>query len=151
MPRKLRRWRALPATERWLLVEAAILLPVTRAMLRRLGFVRTRGLLESSVGATIADEIDSASVAAAARVGWLVDVAARHGLFRANCLPRSLVLCWLLRRRGLPARLRIGVRRGPDNLIAHAWVDVGGHLVGEPSSTPIDYTAYESLEPLRSA
>ena len=150
MPRKLRRWWALPAKERWLLVEAAILLPVTRAMLRSVGFVRTRRFFESPGVPTAAREIDSESVGAAARIGWLVGVAARHAPFQVTCLPRSLVLCRLLRRRGLPARLRIGVRRSPADLVAHAWVEVGGHLIDEPSSTPVDYAAYESLDPLRS-
>jgi hypothetical protein len=43
---------------------------------------------------------------------------------RLNCLRHSLVLCAMLRRRGAPARLCIGVERQGDGLAAHAWVDV---------------------------
>ena len=45
---------------------------------------------------------------------------------RPNCLRHSLVLCAMLRRRGMQARLCIGVERLGDGLAAHAWVDVPG-------------------------
>jgi hypothetical protein len=42
-----------------------------------------------------------------------------------RCLTRSLVLTWLLARRGIPARLVIGTRTAPD-FFAHAWVEHAG-------------------------
>lgn len=56
-----------------------------------------------------------------------------HGLLTANCLERSLALCWLLHRRGIDAELRLGVRRDPEDLAAHAWVEIGGRAL-DPSS-----------------
>ena len=52
--------------------------------------------------------------------------AARHLPFQPNCLEQSLALWWLLRRRGIPADLRIGVRKDAANFEAHAWVEAGG-------------------------
>jgi hypothetical protein len=48
---------------------------------------------------------------------------------RALCLEQSLALFVLLRRRGLAAELRFGVRPYPFH--AHAWVDVDGLPVHE--------------------
>lgn len=48
---------------------------------------------------------------------------------RMRCLTQSLVLFRILRRRGLAAELRIGVRRVGDNLNAHAWVEYDGHVL----------------------
>lgn len=72
----------------------------------------------------------------ARRLGWGVEVAARRGPWPANCLQRSLVLWFLLRRRGLPAELRIGVRRTPDTgtggpLLFHAWVEQDGVVLND--------------------
>jgi Transglutaminase-like superfamily len=49
----------------------------------------------------------------------------RHGGRRA-CLPRSLALYRLARRRGVAARLHCGVRRNGVGLIGHAWLTVDG-------------------------
>lgn len=46
----------------------------------------------------------------ARRVAWVVDAIARRCPWRATSVERSLVLWWLLRRRGLDAELRTGVR-----------------------------------------
>jgi hypothetical protein len=53
---------------------------------------------------------------------------------RALCLEQSLALTWLLRRRGVPAELRIGVQ--PRPFYAHAWVEVGGAPLNEPADLP---------------
>jgi hypothetical protein len=39
-----------------------------------------------------------------------------------DCLEQSLVLVWMLRRRGQPATLRIGCRRDGPEFRFHAWV-----------------------------
>jgi hypothetical protein len=48
-----------------------------------------------------------------------------------RCLAQSLVLTRMLAERGIPARLVIGARAGPD-FLAHAWVECGGHAVLTP-------------------
>jgi hypothetical protein len=50
-----------------------------------------------------------------------------------TCLPRSLTLQALLRRYGMEADLRIGVRWEAGELRAHAWVEQAGNPVGEPA------------------
>jgi hypothetical protein len=48
---------------------------------------------------------------------------------RAECLEQSLVLWLFLRRRGIPAELRIGVQTRP--FMAHAWVEYESRPVNE--------------------
>lgn len=48
-----------------------------------------------------------------------------------RCLTRSLVLTRLLARRGIPAKLVIGARGGPD-FLAHAWVEHNDQPVLSP-------------------
>jgi hypothetical protein len=49
------------------------------------------------------------------------------------CLEQSLALYLLLRRRGVPAELRIGVQVYP--FYAHAWVELDGRPVNEDVET----------------
>ena len=76
----------------------------------------------------------------ARRLAWVIEVVARWGPWRANCLQRSVVLWWMLRRRGLAGELRIGVRRHPggapgsDELDFHAWVEHGLVALNEVST-----------------
>lgn len=62
-------------------------------------------------------------------------VAVAGALFpgRAVCLEQSLALFVLLRRRGVPAELRIGVQARPFH--AHAWVELDGEPVNEDAET----------------
>ena len=46
---------------------------------------------------------------------------------RLDCLPRAIAIYVLLRRRGVPATLRIGVKRFP--FAAHAWVECLGDVL----------------------
>ncbi len=52
---------------------------------------------------------------------------------RLDCLPRSLTIYLLLRRRRMPASLHIGVKRYPFG--AHAWVECFGEVLDDPANT----------------
>ena len=45
------------------------------------------------------------------------------------CLQQSVALSWMLRRRGIPADLEIGVRQSPFE--SHAWVEVAGNVIND--------------------
>ncbi len=60
------------------------------------------------------------------RIATLVNIAARQAPVPATCLTRSLLLGWVLRRRGVANQLRIGVRLTQGALDAHAWVEYAG-------------------------
>ena len=61
-----------------------------------------------------------------------------------DCLPRSLAIYVLLRRQGVPATLRIGVKRFP--FAAHAWVE----CLGEVLDDSIDDWRHEPYVPILS-
>ncbi|MCB0185332.1 MAG: lasso peptide biosynthesis B2 protein, partial [Caldilineaceae bacterium] len=69
-------------------------------------------------------------------------LAVRHGLYEGNCLSRSLTLWWLLRRQGIAADLRIGVRRHQGVLEAHAWVEYLGMPLNEQTQVHEQYAAF---------
>jgi hypothetical protein len=59
-----------------------------------------------------------------------VDAVARRLPVRSKCLPRSLALWTMLRRAGIDATLRIGMRTD-GSAEAHAWVEHAGCAIGE--------------------
>jgi hypothetical protein len=63
------------------------------------------------------------------QVSRAVDLAALWYPKRALCLQRSFVSTYLLRRRGIPARLVLGALKLPFR--AHAWVEVNERTVNE--------------------
>jgi hypothetical protein len=126
-----RLWR-LSSAERWLLAQALALLPLTALALWAVGFRRWQALLDRLSPAGAAAEGDEAALVRQGRAAArLVDAAARRGAYRATCLPRSLVLWWLLRRRGIAADLRIGVRKEAAEFQAHAWVEYRGTVLND--------------------
>ena len=78
------------------------------------------------------------------------DNRANDGLPSSNCLDQSLVLWWMLRRRGVAADMHIGGRKEAANFEAHAWVEVGSYTFpemsgGHPPFMPFD-RPIESVE-----
>ena len=63
------------------------------------------------------------------RAARLVESVSRLYPFNPTCLKKSLVLFWMLRRRGLAAELRIGVRKVGGTLEAHAWIEHEGRVL----------------------
>ncbi len=51
----------------------------------------------------------------------------------ARCLSQSLVLLWLLARRGIPSTLVVGVHTSPE-FEAHAWIEHAGKPLLSPGS-----------------
>ena len=62
---------------------------------------------------------------------------------RARCLEQSLALYVLLRRRGVPVRLRLGVQPYPFN--AHAWVELNGAPLNERVETVRQFVPFEDF------
>ncbi len=64
------------------------------------------------------------------------DLATRITSGRHRCLPRSLVLLWVMRARGEAVELLLGAAKaGGGELEGHAWIEVGGHMVLDTPST----------------
>ena len=111
---------------------------------------RPRGRLVTEAGATPEPSVPSpARMARAERLARAVHRASRYGVFQPGCLPRAMALSRLLDRRGLTARLCVGVRRDGAELIAHAWVEYGGIPLGEAPGHVRSFSPIADVELLR--
>ena len=59
------------------------------------------------------------------QIGSMVERVAPHTWWRSMCLEKALAGKWMLRRRGIPSTMYVGMAKEGDRFIAHAW------LVGE--------------------
>ena len=126
-----RRFAALGGPDRWLVVEAAVLLPLVWTGLRVLPFLQLRRLVDRYVGGL--HRSAPHREAALSRIPWAVDAVADRCPLPAACLVRALVADAMLRRRGFAAQLRVGVRLCGEtpsrSLEAHAWVECDNRVV----------------------
>jgi hypothetical protein len=133
--------RSLKPAGRRVLLWVTFALPLTALGLRVFGFRRVYAALERlSRRARLSSEDETRQVRRARHV---IRYAAKHGPYRGNCLSRSLVLWWLLRRRGIESDLRIGVRRDAENLDAHAWVEYQGRPLNAHERVHEQYAAFD--------
>jgi hypothetical protein len=138
------RFRAISGSERWLTLQAAGWLPLMFLGLRLYGFnrwyerLRQWGERPSKRALAPVETTEQAQ-----RVGRIVNVVARYGLFRGNCLHRSLTLWWLLRQRGAQPDLRIGARRREGRFEAHAWVEWRGVVLNDSPDVGRQYAPFE--------
>jgi hypothetical protein len=84
------------------------------------------------------------------RFSLAVDRAARHGVFRPQCLCSALALSGMLAVRGFRAHhIRIGVRKDEMGFTAHAWVELDDELRHNPGSGTPAFTTLTSVSPSR--
>jgi hypothetical protein len=144
MQRWQRFWR-LSGYERGVALEAAGGLLATWVGLRLAGFRRWKnvlGWLAPSVNVT-AWRPDGSQREAAELLARLEAAAARNFFIATNCLEQSLVLWWLLRRRGIAAELRIGARKELDRFEAHAWVELDSAVLNDASAEHLHFVPFD--------
>ena len=75
-------------------------------------------------------EQDVAELAAAKRIGRMIETVSRHTPWESKCLVQATVGKLMLRRRGINNTLYLGVGKDPKELlIAHAWLKCGGVII----------------------
>lgn len=113
-------------TERALLAEAVVCLALARAAVVAFPFRWIAPLLGESKAETPAN---AAPGPAPARVAWAIGAAARRSPWRTKCLEQAIAAKAMLRRRGTPSTMYLGVVNKP--FAAHAWLRVGAvNVVG---------------------
>ena len=123
---------------------AAMLLPLVRWSLRLRGYGKTFTWLQKRVqfqarGTQSSSEARE-EVQATCRMVW---AALRYSLAQYSCLEESLTLWYLLRKQGIPACLRIGVRKENEKFEAHAWVEHDGEALNQDEAMHKHYAAFE--------
>jgi hypothetical protein len=140
-------WRTfsrLTKAERLLALEAAVGLAATWIALRTVGFRRWRRVLESpAIRKKSNAPATGVSTREIANVVRMEEAAARNLFFDTNCLEQSLVLWWLLQKRGVSADLLIGARKDADRFEAHAWVEFAGAPLNSTGEGHLHFVPFE--------
>ena len=142
--RYLARWRALSGADQRTVLAAGAAMPVFWLGLHVLGLARFQASLQRLPVA----RSRSIPLADIQVLGQLVNIAARPTLGPRTCLTRSLLLGWLLQRRGVQSHLRIGVRLTQGALDAHAWVECEGIPVNDRPDVSAQFASFGDLMPL---
>lgn len=84
--------------------------------------------------------------ARALTVGDAVRRAAKYGVFRPACLVQAIALQRLLIADGIGgAVIRVGVKHSEEGMLAHAWVELNGDVLGDSPEHVGQYTALNDL------
>ena len=139
MTTRLRRVAALSAAQWRVVALSVVLLPPIQLMLKSRGLKRTAALLakrsDRPLGAS--DRGIATSTADA------VSLVAGRKVVGALCLGRSLLLWFLLRRRGMDAELVVGSKGQVDETwIAHAWVELDALPINDAADVRDHYGSF---------
>jgi hypothetical protein len=134
-------WRRLSWSERKLALTAWCLLPAFAIGLRVVGLRRLHGRLAQLTAAR--SNPDPVPGVPPDKVVLAVERAASRLPVVTTCLVRSLVVWYLLARRGQRPQLVIGVRRPGPALEAHAWVEVDGRPVNDTTDVRERFVAFD--------
>jgi Transglutaminase-like superfamily len=138
MADRMAKFLSLNRHEKGIFIASCFLLPLVWMALRPLGFRRTRNLLSLfGRGKDVISSIDEAR-----RLSYLVNTASNNGLRRANCLERSLLLWWLLHRKGVAANIRFGASNVSRSFKAHAWVEWNGVILNDRASIASEFAPF---------
>jgi hypothetical protein len=135
----LNKVRGLSPSERRLFVQSLLLLPLVHLALLLLGFARLRQVMERWAPLNNRTLSETEALQHAQEITRMVSIAAQHGLYRATCLRKSLLVWWFLRGEGIPSRLCFGVRILDHKLEAHAWVEWDGRIINDSANVREQY------------
>lgn len=140
----LARFLRLPASEKACFAQAWVLLPLTAIALRFTRLQRWQSALDRGARNRTALPVAAEELARLAEpVARMVRAASRRLPFQPTCLHQSVVLQFLLARRGIPAQMRLGSQLDGAKFQAHAWVECGGHILNDADDIHLRYTPFD--------
>ena len=71
-----------------------------------------------------------------------IKLACRILPFNVTCLPRSLSLLQMLKRRKIQADLNLGIKKQDVHFEGHAWVTLRGQVINDTQSNVSDYSSF---------
>ena len=134
----------LKSRERAIALKTALALLSTWAGLRIFGFSSWKNWTTRFSGKK--NGAPPMSLEAVRQLANLSTATARRLFIRTNCLEQSLVIWFLLRRRGVPATLCFGGRKDGDQFEAHAWVEWQGAVLNDDGAVREKFTPFEPFE-----
>jgi len=145
MWKAFQRYRALDPATRALFWRALLLLPQVAMLLRLRGFNKTKDVLQAQRTTDSPTKLQPGQAPeVVAQTCRMIHAAAHYGWYHPTCLVESLALWHLLQKQGVPASLRIGVRRDTAKFEAHAWVEFAGQALNQASEPHRHYAAFDS-------
>lgn len=140
--RKAETWHSFSKSDRALLINAVFLLPIVATSLKTVGLRRTQSWLARNPLATTPPSTEQMR-ANVRRTAQMVAAACRRYPLRSDCLPRTIILWSLLRRRGINADVRIGVRCDTQGEFqAHAWLEWNGEVINDAGDVARQYLPF---------
>lgn len=121
----------MPWSDRALAFESLVMLAAARIFVKvtggknlvvRIGATPVRGSAERSLSA---DAISGP----VAHIGAMVERIARATWWRSMCLEKALAGKWMLRRRGIPSIMYVGMAKRDGEFLGHAWLVREGQTV----------------------
>jgi hypothetical protein len=145
MTERWQRFWSLSGYERGIVLETMAALPASWLGLRLVGYRRWHTILARLVPSTdqTAHPASAIQQQTAQLIARMSTKAARNLFFGTNCLEQSLVLWWVLRRRGIAAELRIGARKRCERFEAHAWIEVDSVVLNEVSEEHYHFVPFD--------
>ena len=117
------------------------------ALLAARGMVRNRPIGSLATPTAGNPPADATRLPEARRLALAVVRAARFGVFRPQCLVRSVALSQMLADRRISGALvRVGVRRRNGEFSAHAWVELAGETLGDADDHVGSFVPMTSLD-----
>jgi hypothetical protein len=138
-----RSYRRMNRGDRRLAAGTAAALLATRVGLRLAGLRRCQALMMRQMPPRKAAVSPALAVEVGQKVAAIQEAVSRHLPWQPSCLEKSLVLCWQLDRRGIPADLRIGARKAAGRFEAHAWVEMGNVVLNDSGETHMHYAPFD--------
>jgi hypothetical protein len=140
-----RRMASLGPAEWFRLVQAMLVMPVVAGLAKLLGVRRLRRILCALPGSA-APPLPVHAHPLAKEVAAAVASAVRLSPWAPTCLHRSIALWWMLRRRGIDADIRYGVRSVRRALLAfHAWVECDGVVLNDRADVAEGYVLLDHV------
>jgi hypothetical protein len=152
-PRKVKTAMNLVGEARSLFLLSYILLPLIDLSLRLRGVRETTTTLAKLCPARKAEQtVEWSEIRQIVR---MVKLAAKYSPPWITCLRKSLVLWYLLRRKGIETELQIGSRLNDGKFEGHAWIEYQGIVLNDNPSVresfvvfkqPLDKVILEKLQ-----
>lgn len=142
----LRKFLAQPLADKWFLIRALLFVCTVRVALWILPYRTVRRLLIRPVSIQGEGRSWQEKVDRQRRIIRSVEAISRRILKYRPCLTQALVAQRFLNQEGFETTLRIGVAKEGHELLAHAWLERGGHVVTGGAASP---ERYKPLNPVQ--
>ena len=142
--RRFKQLQQLSIFEFKVLLLSILLLPILALTIKFKGLKWTQAVLSNHIADINMSFPENKQLKIAQKVARMVSIAANHSFYSANCLKKSLLTWWLLRRRGIAIELKIGVNKNAGDFNAHAWVECRGHVLIDTTDVGQRFSAFDS-------